>query len=110
MLNLFQIIAFAALVTVALAAPQSVPPQAVLVKQVPLNNVGLGGYNYGYELSDGQAKQETGELVEGGTEGPFLKVRGSFSFVDPVTNVGYSVNYIADENGFQPQGEHISHN
>ncbi|XP_017797389.1 PREDICTED: flexible cuticle protein 12-like [Habropoda laboriosa] len=107
------IIAFAALVAVALAAPpplvlEHVP--AVLVKEVPSDNIGLGGYNYGYELSDGQAKHETAELVEGGAEGAFLRVRGSFSFVDPLTNVPYTVNYVADENGFQPQGEHIPHN
>lgn len=84
-------------------------PEAVLVKETPSDNVGLGGYNYGYQLSDGQTKEETAELVSGGTDGQFLKVRGSFQFVDPITNVAYTVSYIADENGFQPQGEHLPH-
>ncbi|XP_029050156.1 larval cuticle protein 65Ag1-like [Osmia bicornis bicornis] len=101
------IIAFATLIAVALAAPPQSVPQAVLVKETPSDNVGLGSYNYGYQLSDGQAKQESAELAEGGTEGPFLKVHGSFSFVDPLTNAAYTVNYVADENGFHPQGEHL---
>ncbi|CAK9805357.1 Flexible cuticle protein 12 [Anthophora plagiata] len=93
---------------VAYAAPPPLQPEAsVLVKEVPSNNIGLGGYNYAYELSDGQTKEENAELVNQGTENEALSVRGSFSWVDPQTNVRYSVNYVADENGFHPQGEHI---
>ncbi|XP_017761973.1 PREDICTED: flexible cuticle protein 12-like [Eufriesea mexicana] len=101
------IIVFAAFVAVALAAPQTVPQQAVLVKETPSDNVGLGGYNYGFQLSDGQVKQESAELVDGGADGQFLRVHGSFGFVDPYTNVAYTVNYVADETGFHPQGEHL---
>ncbi|XP_043261970.1 flexible cuticle protein 12-like [Colletes gigas] len=104
------IIAFGTLVAVALAVPVPPPQEAVvLLKESPSDNVGLGNYNYGYELSDGQSKQETAELVAGGTDGQFLKVRGSFSFVDPLTNVAYTVNYLADENGFHPEGQHLPH-
>ncbi|KAK1116470.1 hypothetical protein K0M31_019002 [Melipona bicolor] len=103
-----EIIVLAALVAVAVAAPPAVvPQQVVLVKETPSDNVGLGGYNYGFQLSDGQAREETAELVGGGTDGQFLRVRGSFSFVDPHTNVAYTVNYVADENGFHPEGEHL---
>ncbi|XP_076664799.1 flexible cuticle protein 12-like [Andrena cerasifolii] len=103
------IILFAAFIAVALAGPVAPQNEAVLVKENPSDNVGLDGYNYGFQLSDGQTKEESAQLVQGGTDGNFLKVRGSFSFVDPVTNVAYTVNYVADENGFQPQGEHLPH-
>ncbi|XP_076231143.1 flexible cuticle protein 12-like [Calliopsis andreniformis] len=115
------VIVFAALVAVALAGPLgqlvSVSPSpiplpeqpVVLVKETPSDNVGLGGYNYGYQLSDGQLKEESAEVVPGGIDGQFLKVRGSFSFVDPLTNVAYTVNYVADETGFHPQGDHLPH-
>lgn len=46
-------------------------------------------------------------MVEGGTDGQFLRVRGTFSFIDPQTNVAYTVNYVADDTGFHPQGEHL---
>ncbi|XP_076380205.1 cuticular protein 13 [Megalopta genalis] len=104
------IIVFAALVAIALAAPALREPEVVLLKETPSDNVGLGNYNYGFQLSDGSSKQEVAELVNGGTDGQFLKVRGSFSFVDPVTNVAYTVNYVADENGFHPEGEHLPQN
>ena len=99
---------FFALVAVAVAAPPAVvPQQTVIVKETPSDNVGLGGYSYGFQLSDGQAREETAELVKGGTDEQFLRVRGSFSFVDPLTNVAYTVNYVADETGYHPEGEHL---
>ncbi|XP_060831771.1 flexible cuticle protein 12-like [Bombus pascuorum] len=103
------IIAFAAFVAIAVAVPLSKYQEAVVVKETPSDNIGLGGYNYGYQLSDGQAKQESAESVVGGSDGQFLRAQGSFSFVDPKTNVAYTVNYVADENGFHPQGEHLPH-
>ncbi|XP_076767070.1 cuticular protein 13 [Xylocopa sonorina] len=101
------IIAFAALIAVALAAPVGTQQETVLVKETPSDNIGLGNYNYGYQLSDGQSKQESAEVVNGGTDEQFLKVQGSYSFADPSTNVVYTVNYVADETGFHPQGEHL---
>lgn len=103
MFNYFQIVIIFVLVVVVSAAPQEI----VLVKETPSDNVGLGGYNYGFQLSDGQVKQESAEVIEGGTDGQFLRVRGTFSFVDPQTNIAYTVNYIADDTGFHPQGEHL---
>jgi len=61
---------------------------------------------HSWETSDGQKAQAEGQLNNVGSENESLAVRGSFSFVadDGVT---YTVNYIADENGFQPQGAHL---
>ncbi|XP_012224709.1 flexible cuticle protein 12 [Linepithema humile] len=101
------IIAFFALVAVALAAPPQDYSQTVLVKQTPLDNIGIDGYNYGYELSNGQAHQESAQLVKIDHENATLAVRGSFTYVDPETNVRYTVNYVADENGFRPEGAHL---
>lgn len=39
-------------------------------------------------------------------EESLLKVKGSYSFVG-ADNVVYTVTYIADENGFQPTGDHL---
>ncbi|XP_029163207.1 flexible cuticle protein 12-like isoform X1 [Nylanderia fulva] len=110
----FQIIAFAAVVAAALArSPPLILPaqpdynQVVLVKETPLDNIGIDGYQFGYELSNGQAHQETAQLVNAGQENESLAVRGSFTYVDPATNVRYTVNYVADENGFRPEGAHL---
>ena len=102
-----QLVAFALVVVAASAAPQGHQEDVLLVKETPSDNIGVGHYNYGYELSNGQAHQESAELLNAGTENESLAVRGSFTWVDPQTNVRYTVNYVADENGFQPQGDHI---
>ncbi|KAL6257210.1 hypothetical protein P5V15_012137 [Pogonomyrmex californicus] len=101
------IIALCALVAVALAAPAHDNNQTVLVKETPLNNIGIEGYQYAYELSDGHAHQESAEVINAGQENQSLVVRGSFTYVDPETNVRYTVNYVADQNGFHPEGNHI---
>ncbi|KYN35686.1 Flexible cuticle protein 12 [Trachymyrmex septentrionalis] len=104
----FKIIVFAAVVAVAFAAPpQNYHDQAVVVKETPLDNIGLDGYQFGYELSNGQAHQESAQLQNAGHENEALVVRGSFTYVDPETNVRYTVNYVADENGFHPEGAHL---
>lgn len=61
---------------------------------------------YSVETSDGKTHQEEGQLKDVGTENESLVVRGSFSYVGDDGQT-YTVNYLADENGFQPEGEHL---
>lgn len=90
---------------VAAAAPVE---EVVVVKSQENNNIGVDGYQYSYELSNGQNVQESGELRNvPGEDSPVIVVRGSFSYSDPITGKQYTVTYVADENGFQPSGEHI---
>lgn len=91
---------------VALAAPAQ--DDVVVVKETLHDNIGVDGYNYNYELSNGQAVQESAQLkTVQGEEEPALVVSGSFTWVDPATNQRYTVTYTADENGFHPVGDHI---
>lgn len=62
--------------------------------------------NYRYETSDGTSAQEEGQLQNAGSENEAISVRGQYSFVG-TDGVTYTVTYIADENGFQPQGAHL---
>lgn len=59
-----------------------------------------------YETSDGTSAQEQGELRNAGSENEAIAVRGQFTYVGD-DGVTYTVTYIADENGFQPQGAHL---
>ncbi|CAG9771908.1 unnamed protein product [Ceutorhynchus assimilis] len=99
------VIALFALVAVAVAAPQN-PDAAAQVLKYESENIGVDGYNFGYETSNGISHQEQGELVNPGAENEAVAVRGSYQYTGP-DGVLYSVTYIADENGFQPQGAHL---
>ena len=106
-----QFIAFAALVAVALAAPQrrqtrQTPAEVYVINETPSDNIGLDSYKFGYQLSDGSAREESAQVETRGAEDATLRVSGSFSFVGPDGQT-YTVTYIADENGFQPQGAHL---
>ncbi|KAH8406829.1 hypothetical protein KR222_005511 [Zaprionus bogoriensis] len=96
------LIVFVAFFAVALAAPA-----AEQVENVRLHSdVGPDGFNYGYENSDGSSQDAQGETKNLGTENEALSVRGSYKFIGD-DGVTYEVTYIADENGFQPQGAHL---
>ncbi|XP_075970543.1 endocuticle structural glycoprotein SgAbd-5-like [Anticarsia gemmatalis] len=88
-----------ALVAVVAAAPQG--DQDVQLLKYETDNDGLGTYNFVYEQSDGSKRDEKGELRNAGAEDEFVAMSGSYSWVGPDGET-YRVNYIADENGFQP--------
>ncbi|KNC33943.1 Larval cuticle protein 8 [Lucilia cuprina] len=92
------IIVFAALFAVALAAPR--PEDAVVLKSE--SEVGPESFQYAYATSDGVEAEAQGQLKNVGTDEEAIVVKGSFSFVADDGQT-YTVNYVADENGFQPQ-------
>ncbi|KAI8119193.1 Endocuticle structural glycoprotein SgAbd-9 [Lucilia cuprina] len=65
-----------------------------------------GSFTYYYEGADGAKRQEVGIVKNAGTEEETLVIKGSYSYFDENGNE-VIVEYIADENGFQPQGTHI---
>ncbi|XP_055387553.1 adhesive plaque matrix protein-like [Condylostylus longicornis] len=79
-----------------------------------------GSFNSSYESSDGtrvenhgyfkriqvpQYEDANGKVVEAHEEDVFVQT-GSYSYYDPEGNV-IQLQYIADENGFQPTGDHL---
>ncbi|XP_017017865.1 larval cuticle protein 65Ag1-like [Drosophila kikkawai] len=99
------LIVFVALFALVLAAPpRSTAGEAQILAQN--SDVGPESYNYNFETSDGQKADAAGQLKNIGTEQEALAVHGSYSFVGD-DGVTYTVTYVADENGFQPQGAHL---
>lgn len=60
---------------------------------------------HSFESDDGQKREEHGELRHVGTDQEGIAVHGSYSYI--LNGVTYTVNYVADENGFRPEGIHI---
>lgn len=58
------------------------------------------------ETSNGITQEESGQVVNGGSEDESIAVRGSFQWTDR-NGQTYSVTYVADDNGFQPEGAHL---
>lgn len=65
----------------------------------------LNLFFFSFETENHISQQESGRVSGGGAEAPVV-AQGSYSFVAP-DGQAYTVNYVADENGFQPQGAHI---
>ncbi|KAM7356759.1 larval cuticle protein 65Ag1-like [Cochliomyia hominivorax] len=103
-MKFFAAVLFVAVIGCALAAPPQ-DPQEVQVLRYD-SDVQPEGYKFAVETSDGKTHQEEGQLKDVGTENESLVVRGSFSYVGDDGQT-YTVNYVADENGFQPEGEHL---
>lgn len=71
---------------------------AEILKYVNENNG--ESYLYSYETSNGISAEESGVATNG------VKAQGGFSYTGD-DGQAYSLTYTADENGFQPQGEHL---
>ncbi|XP_017470788.1 PREDICTED: larval cuticle protein 5-like [Rhagoletis zephyria] len=93
-------IIFACLLAVAFARPE-----ASIVRQD--SDVQPEGYKFDFETSDGTKHASDGQLKDIGSDHEAIVVRGSYSWVDEKTGEKFTLNYIADENGFQPQGAHL---
>lgn len=61
---------------------------------------------FSYETSDGSEKDEVGEIRNAGTDEESIAVTGHYSYVGDDGKT-YDVKYTADENGFQPEGDHL---
>ncbi|KAH9627587.1 hypothetical protein HF086_010739 [Spodoptera exigua] len=95
------------LVAVAVAAPPqrtNYSPDNVQILKYENDNLGLGNYEYRYELSDGTGAEQKAELRNEGREDESIAVKGSFTWVGP-DGVFYRINYVADDNGYQPEIE-----
>ncbi|XP_068143990.1 cuticle protein CP14.6 [Drosophila tropicalis] len=101
------------------AAPTTTTTPASIIKQENVNNAD-GTFNSSYETSNGirvenigtlkkitipRSEDANGQVIEE-HEAVILVQTGSYSYNDPDGNV-ISVQYVADENGFQPQGDHL---
>ncbi|XP_022200179.2 fibroin heavy chain-like [Nilaparvata lugens] len=65
------------------------------------------GFAYSYDTENGISVQSDGQVRNAGTDAASLAVTGSYSYTGDDGKV-YTIQYVADERGFVPVGEHIS--
>ncbi|XP_053696846.1 larval cuticle protein LCP-30 [Sabethes cyaneus] len=70
------------------------------------NNVRKDGYNYVFETENGINAEESGRIESDGQGSEGLRSQGFYEYVGDDGQV-YRVDYVADTNGFLPQGDHI---
>lgn len=101
---MFQV--FLGFLAVAVAAPQGQQGEPIpILSQVSEINPD-GSYSFSYETGNGIKADERGALKNIGAEEPALQAEGQFSYPsDDGSNI--QLSYIANENGFQPQGAHL---
>ncbi|XP_055545494.1 larval cuticle protein LCP-30-like [Wyeomyia smithii] len=70
------------------------------------NTVRKDGYNYVFETQNGINAEESGRIESDGQGSEGLRSQGFYEYVGDDGQV-YRVDYVADTNGFIPQGDHI---
>ncbi|XP_062134008.1 larval cuticle protein 65Ag1 [Drosophila sulfurigaster albostrigata] len=98
-------IAFTSLAIAVNGAPAAAGQQEAQVVRYD-SDVQPEGYKFAVETSDGKSHQEEGQLKHVGTDHEAIAVRGFYTYLGDDGQT-YTVNYVADENGYQPEGEHL---
>lgn len=88
----------------ALSAPAEEPIPIVTQEQDGPNPD--GSYKWKFEAGNGIKAEESGQVKDAGSENAALEAQGSVSYKD-LEGQEISLTYIANENGFQPQGAHL---
>ncbi|KAK9869773.1 hypothetical protein WA026_003505 [Henosepilachna vigintioctopunctata] len=105
-------VAVSALLAVASALPASPVPykQGEPIAILRLDNEGVqadGSYKFAFETANGIAQEEQGQLKQiPNSPEPVNTVQGQIRYTSD-DGVPIILSYIADENGFQPQGDHL---
>ncbi|CAH0558121.1 unnamed protein product [Brassicogethes aeneus] len=102
-----KLIFFAAFVALSYARPQTQTSEPIPI--VKYENEGVnadGSYQWSYETGNGIKADEQGQLKNAGAENEAQEAQGSFSYTADDGTV-ISLQYIANEEGFQPVGDHL---
>ncbi|XP_073815426.1 larval cuticle protein 65Ab1-like [Musca autumnalis] len=103
--NMKLLIVLAALFAIVAVAAPAPEENVEILKQE--SHVEPDGYSFDVETSDGTSRHEEGKVKDADSEHPALVVTGTYTWKDEHDGTVYTVNYVADENGFQPTGDHI---
>ncbi|RZC40728.1 Chitin bind 4 domain containing protein [Asbolus verrucosus] len=92
------------LAAVALTAPPEKEPIPIVSQESDVDYTGK--YHYSYESGDGSKVHQSGELKTIDKDNAGEVIQGEFEYLGDDGKT-YKITYIADENGYQPQGDHL---
>ncbi|KAG6448617.1 hypothetical protein O3G_MSEX005590 [Manduca sexta] len=98
---MFKLFVILGLVAATWTASQGAKNEDVQILRYDNDNDGIGSYRFAFEQSDGNKREEQGDVINAGTDDESIVVKGSYSWVGP-DGVTYTVTYVADDKGFQP--------
>lgn len=79
----------------------------IVITRSENENNGDGTFRWVSETSDGSKHEQSGYLKDGpDPQAPIQVIQGAYSYYSPEGQL-IQVQYIADENGFQPVGDHL---
>ncbi|CAK1580013.1 unnamed protein product [Parnassius mnemosyne] len=84
----------------------TVPDNVANVVRSNFDHDSNGGYQYGYETDNGITAQADGRITVLNKDETAHQVQGSVSYVSP-EGQKIEITYVADENGYQPKGDHL---
>ncbi|XP_063701832.1 flexible cuticle protein 12-like [Culicoides brevitarsis] len=96
------IIVLAALLACVFARPQG---DAETLRQ-EFDNIGVDGYSFAFETSNGIKREESAVVNNLGSDHESIAIKGQYEFVADDGQT-YTLEFVADENGFQPSGSHL---
>ncbi|XP_035440451.1 larval cuticle protein LCP-17-like [Spodoptera frugiperda] len=65
-----------------------------------------GDFKYSFKTGNGIYAEESGVLKNANSDYPSLDVSGGFKYTSP-EGQAIELSYVADENGYRPQGSHL---
>ncbi|XP_066597305.1 endocuticle structural glycoprotein SgAbd-4-like [Prorops nasuta] len=105
--NMYTSLIFLTLLGCAMAAPAPADQTPIpIISQSQDGPNPDGSYKWSYETGNGIKAEEQGEVKNPDTENAAMNAQGSFSYASD-DGQQISLTYVADENGFQPQGAHL---
>ncbi|KAJ3633555.1 hypothetical protein MTP99_010494 [Tenebrio molitor] len=94
----------AALAAVALSAPAEKEQIPIISQESEVDYTGK--FHFSYESGDGSKVQQSGEQKTIDKDNAGGVISGGYEYVGDDGKT-YKVNFVADENGYQPQGDHL---
>ncbi|CAG9769049.1 unnamed protein product [Ceutorhynchus assimilis] len=100
-----KIVVFSGLLAIVLSAPAEPEPVPIISQNSDIQPD--GSFKWDFESADGTKQEQSGAIKAGAEPDETVSaVAGSVSWTDP-DGQKHELNYVADENGFQPQGADV---